>query len=83
MLTKMRDGTFITFGIAGGAGIASELHDAVAKIADLLLFEQRCEDALDLHGVFEPFAVYSKASANAHAVRIGNYAALPIEITEQ
>ena len=76
MLAEVRDGTFVAFGIAGGASITSELDDAVAKIADLFLFEQRCEYALDLDGVFKPLAVHSKASANAHTVRVGNHAAL-------
>ena len=83
MLTKMRDGTLIAFGVAGGAGISAELHDAVAKIADFFLFQERCEEALDLHGVFEPLAVHAKASANAHAVRVGNHATLVVEVTEE
>ena len=82
MLTKIRDGTFAAFGIARGANVASKLHDAVAKIADFFLLEERCEDALDLHGVFEPLAVHAKASANAHAVCVGNHAYFLVEVTE-
>ena len=83
MLAQIAQRTFFAFGIAGGAGISAELHDAVAKIADFFLLQEGCEDALDLHGVFEPLAVHSKASANAHTVRVGNHAALLIQITEQ
>lgn len=83
MLAQLAQGAFVTFRIAGGAGVTSELDDAVAKIADLFLFEQRGEDALDLHGVFEPLAIHSKAPANAHTVGIGNHTALAIEVTEE
>ena len=83
MLAQMCNRTLITFGIAGSASVTSELDDAVAKIADLFLLEQRGEDALDLDGVFEPLAVHSKASTNAHTVGVGYHAALLVEVTKK
>ena len=83
MLAQFSQGTLVAFRGAGGAGVTSKLHDTVAKIADFFLLQEGCEDALDLHGVFEPLAVHAKASANAHAVCVGNHATLVLEVTEK
>ena len=83
MLAQIFQRTLVAFGVARGAYVTPELHDTVAKIADLFLFKQRCEDTLDLHGVFESLAVHSKTSANAHAVRVGNHAALLVQVTKK
>ena len=83
VLAKRIQGAGAAHRCACGAGVSSELHDAVAEITPQLHREQSIHKPFYLDGILERFRIHSKSSANADAMGVCNGSTLVIEITEE